>query len=383
MECTGNVTVAVSGGTASYTLTIDDVNVPGFVPSGSVLTYPAGTHAVKVVDAHGCIATASFVIVAQPVIRDLEFHAYKDEKAVVKDAEAKLDTLWAAGTYVWKYKFNTCERTLNVKVIDDLVRTYPQDTTKRIGDGYFQYLGTVTAAIPGTGYFIQISNGPNSGFFVKDAVTVVKEGNGVKVDGYISEINSVLTITAAKVVLVNPPFTVVAHTTTSPQEAKQEKWESMLVKVKGARFMGTPNPDGSWVIKTTDTNTITVDDWMFSYTPANGHFFNVTGVINGAFDLYKLEPRKTEDVVDLFTTNIKDLDNLQFKVYPNPFSEYLNIDNSDKLTRVTVTNIAGQRVIDITYPERMIRTSNLVQGVYVVTLFTEEGIAKSERIVKR
>jgi hypothetical protein len=158
----------------------------------------------------------------------------------------------------------------------------------------------------------------------------------------------------------------------------------MLVTVSGARFMGTPNPDGSWVIKTTDTNTITVNDWMYPYTPISGDFYAVTGVINGAHDLYKLEPRKASDVVDLSkTTSSKEIDNLQFKVYPNPFSDALNIDNFDKLTRVTVTNIAGQRVIDIQYPERVIRTSNLVSGVYVITLFTEEGIAKSERMVKR
>jgi hypothetical protein len=74
---------------------------------------------------------------------------------------------------------------------------------------------------------------------------------------------------------------------------------------------------------------------------------------------------------------------LQFKVYPNPFNDYLNIDNFERLSRVTITNIAGQRVMDIQYPERVIRTSNLVSGVYVITLFTEEGIAKSERMVKR
>jgi hypothetical protein len=123
---------------------------------------------------------------------------------------------------------------------------------------------------------------------------------------------------------------------------------------------------------------------LFAYTPVDGHYFTVTGVINGANSLYKLEPRKTADVIDLTkTTTVFNPDNLQFNVYPNPFNDYLNIDNSDKLSRVTITNIAGQRVMDIQYPERVIRTSNLVSGVYVITLFTEEGIAKSERMVKR
>jgi hypothetical protein len=98
----------------------------------------------------------------------------------------------------------------------------------------------------------------------------------------------------------------------------------------------------------------------------------------------RLEPRKLADVVDLTaTTDISVIDAIDFKVYPNPFNNELNIDNYDKLTRVTLTNIAGQRVIDVQYPERVIRTANLVSGVYVVTLFNEDGIVKSERIVKR
>ena len=85
----------------------------------------------------------------------------------------------------------------------------------------------------------------------------------------------------------------------------------------------------------------------------------------------------------VFKTSTKDLSSVEFKVYPNPFNDHLNIQNNDKLTRVTITNIAGQRVLDIQYPERVIRTDNFVSGVYIVTLFTSDGVAKSERIVKR
>jgi hypothetical protein len=84
-----------------------------------------------------------------------------------------------------------------------------------------------------------------------------------------------------------------------------------------------------------------------------------------------------------FATPVIDIENIQFKVYPNPFNDHINIDNGDKLSRVVISNIAGQRVIDVEYPGRVVRTPNLVSGVYVVTLFTENGITKTERIVKR
>jgi methionine-rich copper-binding protein CopC len=72
-----------------------------------------------------------------------------------------------------------------------------------------------------------------------------------------------------------------------------------------------------------------------------------------------------------------------YKVYPNPFNDYVTIDNAHRLSRVVISNIAGQRVIDVMYPEQVVRTPNLVSGAYLITLFTEEGIVKTERIVKR
>ncbi len=84
-----------------------------------------------------------------------------------------------------------------------------------------------------------------------------------------------------------------------------------------------------------------------------------------------------------FPVGIEELNSVEFKVYPNPFNNELFIQNHDKLTRVTITNIAGQKVMDVQYPERVIRTDNLVSGVYIATLFNSDGIIKSERIGKR
>ncbi|NOY94950.1 MAG: T9SS type A sorting domain-containing protein, partial [Chlorobi bacterium] len=84
-----------------------------------------------------------------------------------------------------------------------------------------------------------------------------------------------------------------------------------------------------------------------------------------------------------FNVAVEQLDVAKLKVYPNPFSNYIKIDNNQILTRVIISNIAGQRVIDIVNPEHEVRTPNLVSGVYVVTMFTENGVAKTERIVKR
>jgi uncharacterized protein YwlG (UPF0340 family) len=84
-----------------------------------------------------------------------------------------------------------------------------------------------------------------------------------------------------------------------------------------------------------------------------------------------------------FATPAIIIENIQFKVYPNPFNDYINIENADKLSRVVVSNILGQSMIDVVNPEQVIRTPDLVSGVYVVTMFTEDGRVATERIVKR
>ncbi len=86
---------------------------------------------------------------------------------------------------------------------------------------------------------------------------------------------------------------------------------------------------------------------------------------------------------DEYATSAPEIAHSNFKLYPNPFNNELNIDNHNKLSRVIITNIAGQRVMDIQFPERTISTSNLVSGVYIVTMVTNEGTTQSERIVKR
>ena len=129
---------------------------------------------------------------------------------------------------------------------------------------------------------------------------------------------------------------------------------------------------------------VAVTTGLYTYTPDASHFYVITGIVQGSTSAFVLTPRKGSDIVDYTqTTNIDPVNGLEFKVYPNPFNDRIFIDNANKLTRAVVCNIAGQRVIDVEYPGREIRTANLVSGVYVVTLFTEDGIVGTERVIKK
>jgi hypothetical protein len=246
-------------------------------------------------------------------------------------------------------------------------------------------MGTVTGVSEGEGFFMQDANAPWSGVWVEYSETSgIQIGNGIMVTGDVAEVANVTTVVVATdVQYIIPPVVVEAIVLDNPADAEQEMYESVLVKVPGARATAADEGSGEWTIYYEELNNVVVNDWLYSYTPVEGDWYNVTGIVNARLDDYKLEPRMEQDIENITETAIDDIDAIQFKVYPNPFNDRIYIDNFDKLTRVVINNIAGQRVIDVEYPGREIRTANLVSGVYLVSLYTEEGIAKTERIVKR
>jgi hypothetical protein len=237
--------------------------------------------------------------------------------------------------------------------------------------------------VPGKGYFVQDANAAWSGIWVADMVNFVLEGNGVKVDGTVQEINDVTTINAAKVQIVNPPVSITPILMASPDASKTEQYESVLVKIAGARFQGSQNLDGSWPLKTTETNRVFVNNLMFQYAPMEGHFYTVTGIMEGNLNYYRIDPRKAADIVDLTnTTPVVSFPVQDLVVFPNPFSDHLNITNSDKLTRLTITDMTGRIVMDVLHPQSAVKTANLMKGLYIVRLYKDSAIISAEKFIR-
>lgn len=391
-ECTAEGNATITGGISPYQIYVDDVLVTGEGAINEPIAFNvhAGTRVIKIIDAHECELTETITVEANPVMDTDAVVTFVGEDVEYMNAEYGVDEMlnFAGSPYTFTYETEEgCVRTLTVTVTEIVrqvtIAEVQGDTWESPVKGLTRGVtGTVTGVVPGVGYTIQDAVAPWSGIWVADPVTVVLEGNGIHVEGVVAEVNGITTI-IGKGTVVNPPLTITPIVLDSPELAKDEKYESVLVQVKGVRAMAA-KPDGTWDVFTTEDKILTIGKWMYTSVPDAGDFYNITGIVNGALDLFRLDPRKAADVVNITkTTDVTVIDAIDFKVYPNPFNNELNIDNHDKLTRVTVTNIAGQRVLDVQYPEKVLRTANLVSGVYVVTLFTEDGIAKSERIVKR
>jgi hypothetical protein len=386
-ECTSEVDVQVTGGTEPYMIELN-----GDAITEGTMTLEPGSYTVSVEDANECTTFTSFEVVDDPVAREAEVVTYIGETVAFADAEAGVDEMLAEGVHVFTYTHtNGCERTLTVTVVGvprvvTILEVQGEADASPWVDAVVEVTATVTGVVENEGFFMQDANGAWNGIWVEYSdVTAdgIQKGNGVTVVGEVAEVASVTSIIATSVVVGAPLVTITAETLSAPSDAENEMYESVLVWVKGARATGYDSGSGEWTIYYETTDDVVVNDLMYAYMPTDGTYYNVRGVVNGRLDAFKLEPRMVEDIEDLSLTGIEDPVNVQFKVYPNPFNDRIYIDNFDKLTRVVVSNIAGQRVIDVEYPSREIRTANLVSGVYVVSLFTENGIAKTERIVKR
>lgn len=79
-------------------------------------------------------------------------------------------------------------------------------------------------------------------------------------------------------------------------------------------------------------------------------------------------------------TNV--LENLS--IFPNPFSNYINIDNPDVVKRVIITNIVGQVVMNkLINGNGTINTTELGNGLYLITIEAHNGERSIRKMVKQ
>jgi hypothetical protein len=386
MECSAMVNFDIEPA-GDYVLTLNGDTIP----FGDT-TLASGAYTVIAYTLDGdCKDEQMIEIGTDPVIRTEQVDTNLGEATHYMDEESGIDTMLFAGVHAFTYDYMECTRTLIVTVIEDIIKPTIAEVQ---GDGdesplegkLVQITGTISAVAPGEGFFMQDANAERSGIWVEfsDAdYEGIQIGNGMQVVGRVAEVANVTSITNVTLDFVPPMLDLERLVLASPSELEDEKYESVLVKVEGAKATAVTEGTGEWTIYYEESDNAVVNDWLYSALVVEGRYYDVTGIVNGRLDNFKLEPRVEYDVVDLSITAVEDMDTDVFNVYPNPFNDRITIDNNEKLTRVVISNIAGQRVIDIDNPTREIRTANLVSGIYVISLYTENGVAKTERMIKR
>jgi hypothetical protein len=229
--------------------------------------------------------------------------------------------------------------------------------------------GTVTA-VTSTGYYMQDANAAWSGIFVA-STQAVSVNSSVEVTGTAAEVGGITTInTVTKTEFVAPVVEVKAVVVTT---ALTENFESVLVSVTG-RAAAAGAQTGDWT-----AGTYTINNALYgSYTTKLQYNYGIEGIVAGtkvlAVDITNISEK----------TDVNDLSS-SVKVYPNPFDKFITLEVSSDvvITKAVITNIAGQLVKEVNNPSRTISTSDLRSGVYFISLHSVDGIAKTERIIKK
>jgi large repetitive protein len=385
LECSAVVNIAVQT-TGDYVLTLD-----GDTVMAGDHTLASGNYVVVATNVDGdCSDTKNLTVGTKPVVKEETVETYPGEAVHYVNVEAGVDTMLMEGVHTFTYDFESCTRTLTVTVIAEIrmpkiAEIQGEEDESPLEGKRVKVIATVTGVAPGEGFFMQDANAAWSGIWVEFSGATyegIQIGNGVSVIGEVAEVANVTSLINITMEFV-PPMVQIAPIVLAPSDSKAEKYESVLVKVEGARASAKDAGNGEWTIYYQQTDNTVVNDWLYTgAVVVADHYYHVTGIVNSRLDNFKLEPRIESDVKDITITEVPELENA-FKVYPNPFNDKITIDNNEKLTSVVISNIAGQRVIDIEYPNREIRTANLVSGIYVISLYTENGIAKTERMIKR
>ena len=71
-------------------------------------------------------------------------------------------------------------------------------------------------------------------------------------------------------------------------------------------------------------------------------------------------------------------------IYPNPSNDFINIQvghNENRMESIEITDILGKKVFETKFENR-INISNLTQGVYFITLITNENEEFTKKIIK-
>lgn len=126
---------------------------------------------------------------------------------------------------------------------------------------------------------------------------------------------------------------------------------------------------------TNDTTLALVKFILLAPSFTNGSIYTLKGYLNGTLCSTKYIPPSPVGISENAIKN--------FTIYPNPCQDFVTI-NFDNANRVEVLNLFGQTI----YIENIIgvnslsmNTSNLVNGVYLVKLFTSEGYGMQKLIV--
>ncbi|HZH71221.1 MAG TPA: Ig-like domain-containing protein, partial [Mariniphaga sp.] len=285
-------------------------------------------------------------------------------------------------TYVSVRFWTTAAEVINEVAIAEI---HGEEETSPLVDQKVIITGTITGIYEGEGFYVQDDNAERSGIFVEYADALeIELGEGVTVTGVVSQVEDEAAVLVAHEVEAAEASVAIEPMVIDFGNDSIPLFRGVLVQIENGRGTVADEEGEWWLYAEEDADSIIVSDQMFAYTSVADNSYNVVGIVTDRDGIFRIEPRIEADVVDVtIPSNVDVLPELDLYVYPNPFRGNIKLNNHDKIDRLIISNIAGQRVLDVSYPNAEINTSHLVSGVYIISLFKDEQLVKTNRIVKQ
>lgn len=86
------------------------------------------------------------------------------------------------------------------------------------------------------------------------------------------------------------------------------------------------------------------------------------------------EPKSSLGTHDLIIT--------ENKIFPNPFKDYINITDADKVQNIKITDVSGRFLKKIENPASQIDLNELKSGVYFLIIQYKDGKSQSIKVIK-
>ena len=168
--------------------------------------------------------------------------------------------------------------------------------------------GIVTAVKTGTTSFniwIQDSAKAWNGVYVygiNNSMGTIVQGDSVEIVGTVDEYNNLTEVKSVTYLnKINSGNTLPTPVVVTPAEAASEAYEGVLVQLTKVECTVADAGYGEFTVSD-GTNTINVDDILFKYTPTQGSYYNIYGVVDYSYGAFKLLPRSADDVY-LYSNN--------------------------------------------------------------------------------
>lgn len=206
----------------------------------------------------------------------------------------------------------------------------------------------------------------------------VTEGDEIIALGQVDQFSGLLQLELDTAWMVSSGNTLVDPTVVT---ALGEDTESQLVTIENVSLVDPAEWGDGFsgfnvdVTDGTNTYTVRIDNDVDLFTmPAPEGNFNVTG-LGGQFDNsspfdngYQLLPRYMEDIDLISSVKDASIANL-VTVFPNPATSYADIQLSERMDIIRITDVAGKEVLTLTRPalSERIDLRTLSTGTYFVT----------------